>query len=67
MGVVCTIFWFSRMFITDRFTLAAENLALRHRLGVVQRSVKRPRLRRRDRILWVSGGRGFGLTGVPDS
>jgi transposase InsO family protein len=37
----------------SRATIVAENLALRHQLGVVQRSVRRPRLRRRDRILWV--------------
>ena len=33
--------------------LALENLALRHQLGVLHRSVKRPRLRKRDRIFWV--------------
>jgi putative transposase len=34
-------------------TIALENLALRHQLGVLQRSVSRPRLARWDRILWV--------------
>jgi putative transposase len=34
-------------------TVALENLALRHQLGVLQRSVRRPRFSRRDRILWV--------------
>src|SRR5262245_29727311 len=34
-------------------TIALENLALRHQLGVLQRSVRRPRLARWDRILWV--------------
>ena len=53
MGIVRTIFLILRAFITDRSTIAAENLALRHQLGVLQRSVKRPRLRQRDRILWV--------------
>ena len=33
--------------------LAAENLALRHQLMVLKRSVKRPRLRVRDRLFWV--------------
>jgi len=33
--------------------LVLENLALRQRLAVLQRSVKRPRLRRRDRGFWV--------------
>jgi putative transposase len=37
----------------SRAELAAENLALRHQLGVLGRSVKRPRLRKRDRIFWV--------------
>ena len=35
MGVVRTIFLFLRVFITNRSTIAAENLALRHQLGVV--------------------------------
>ena len=37
----------------SRTKLAAENLALRHQLGVLGRSVKRPRFRKRDRIFWV--------------
>lgn len=39
--------------LASRANLAAENLALRHQLGVLVRSVKRPRLRKRDRIFWV--------------
>ncbi len=53
MGIARTIFLILRAFITNRSTIAAENLALRHQLGILQRSVKRPRLRQRDRILWV--------------
>ncbi len=53
MGIVRTIFLILRAFITNRATIATENLALRHQLGILQRSVKRPRLRQRDRILWV--------------
>ncbi len=39
--------------LASRAKLAAENLALRHQLGVLGRSVKRPRLRKQDRIFWV--------------
>jgi putative transposase len=34
--------------------VALENLAPRHQLAVLQRSVHRPRLSRWDRILWLS-------------
>ena len=37
----------------SRSSLAAENLALRHQLFVLQRSTKRPRLKAHDRIFWV--------------
>jgi putative transposase len=33
--------------------LAMENLALRHQLSILQRTAKKPRLRRQDRLLWV--------------
>ena len=33
--------------------LAAENAMLRHQIMVLQRSVKRPRLTRSDRLVWV--------------
>src|SRR3954470_19331446 len=36
-----------------RAALPVEILALRHQLGVLQRSVKRPKLSTTDRILWV--------------
>ncbi len=42
-----------RQFLKSRAALAAENLALRQQIAVLQRSVKRPRLHRRDRIFWV--------------
>ena len=37
----------------SRAALHLENLALRHQLGVLQRSVKRPRLTSPDRLLWA--------------
>src|SRR5215470_18071984 len=38
----------------SRAALHLENLALRHQLGVLQRSVKRPKLTPPDRLLWAS-------------
>jgi hypothetical protein len=40
-------------FLKTRRQLAVEVLALRHQLGVLERSVKRPRLTHADRGLWV--------------
>src|ERR1700704_4369737 len=37
----------------SRSTLQLENLALRHQLGVLRRSVKRPKLTSADRLLWT--------------
>ena len=34
---------FFKAFVVDRASLAAENMALRHQLAVLQRSVKRPK------------------------
>jgi hypothetical protein len=47
------LWFFSVFFLRSRASLAAENLALRHQLGVLSRSAKRPRLRPRDRVLWT--------------
>jgi putative transposase len=44
---------FLRALLTGSADVALENLALRHQLLVLQRSVRRPRLARRDRVLWV--------------
>jgi hypothetical protein len=41
-----------RQLLQSRATLVAENLALRHQIVILQRSVKRPGLHRRDRIFW---------------
>ena len=53
MSVVRVIVILLRAFLLPRAALAAEILALRHQLGVLQRPVRRPRLRQRDRIFWV--------------
>ena len=52
MGILRLILAFLRVLLGSRAALAAENLALRHQLGVLQRSVKRLKLRRCDRVLW---------------
>jgi hypothetical protein len=44
-----------RSLIRSRIDLQLENLALRHQIGVLQRSLKkRPKLTSTDRLLWVS-------------
>src|SRR5215469_14140508 len=44
-----------RSILRSRVDLQPENLALRHQIGVLQRSVKkRPKLTSMDRLLWVS-------------
>ena len=53
MGVLTAISALLRVLLGSRAGLAAENLALRQQLIVLQRSVKRPRPRRRDRVFWV--------------
>jgi hypothetical protein len=44
---------FLRALLLGSTAIALENMALRHQLAVLQRSVRRPRLSRWDRILWV--------------
>jgi hypothetical protein len=39
--------------LKSRAALHLENLALRHQLGVLRRSVKRPKLTSADRLLWA--------------
>ena len=56
MSVVRVIVVLLRAILFSRASLTAENLALRHQLGVLRRSVKRSRLRLCDRIMcvWLS-------------
>jgi putative transposase len=44
---------FLRSLLRTQMELAAENLALRQQLAVLEHSSKRPKLRNRDRIFWV--------------
>lgn len=53
MGIIQATFLFLRAFILGRATAAIENLALRQQLAVCAQSVKRPKLRPRDRVFWV--------------
>ena len=53
MGIFQSIFLFLRAFIMGRAAAAVENLALRQQVAVFKQSVKRPKLRPRDRVFWV--------------
>src|SRR5215475_4008884 len=44
---------FVRALLINSAAVSLENVALRHQLSVLQRSVRRPRFRRRDRIFWL--------------
>lgn len=47
------IFRFTFSGLRSHRALMLENLALRHQLDVLKRNTKTPRLRNRDRVLWV--------------
>ncbi len=53
MGVMRILVLFFRGVLRNRTELAAENLALRQQLAILQQKSKRPRLPRRDRIFWA--------------
>jgi hypothetical protein len=53
MGALQVVTILLRLPLQSRAALAAENLALRQQVAILQRSVKRPRIHRRDRIFWV--------------
>ena len=53
MLLVVGVWTFFRAWLFGSAAIALENLALRHQLRVLQRSGRRPRLARWDRVLWV--------------
>ncbi len=53
MGWTQMIVVLLRTALRSQAELAAENLALRQQLAVLENKSKRPRLRKRDRIFWV--------------
>src|SRR5262250_2862320 len=53
MIVVLGVWAFVRALLVNSAAVSLENVALRHQLSVLQRSVRRPRFRRRDRIFWL--------------
>ena len=53
MSMVHVVFIFFRAFLVNNAALAAENLALRQQLAILEQTAKCPRLRPRDRIFWV--------------
>jgi len=54
MILVLGVWAFVRAVLVNSAAISLENVALRHQLAVLQRSVGRPRLDRRDRLFWVA-------------
>src|SRR5215510_5068783 len=53
MAIFSALFLFFRSLFVSRISLATEILVLRQQLLVLNRTVMRPKLRRRDRLFWV--------------
>ena len=53
MGSLKVVLVLLRAMLIPKVHLAAENLALRQQVAVYKQSVKRPKLRLRDRVFWV--------------
>ena len=51
--MISTLFRTLISILASHRKLALENLALRQQIVVLQRSVKRPRLKKSDRLFWV--------------
>src|SRR3989442_6656750 len=52
MILVLGVWAFVRAVLVNSAAVSLENVVLRHQLAVLQRSVGRPRLRRRDPLFW---------------
>src|SRR5437867_10462559 len=53
MILVLGVWAFVRALLVNSAAVSLENMALRHQLSVLQRSVRRPQIRCRDRIFWL--------------
>jgi hypothetical protein len=53
MGILWMILLAVRALLLSHAAVTVENLALRQQLAVVSQSVKRPKLRPRDRVFWA--------------
>ena len=53
MILVLGVWAFVRALLVSSAAVSLEDVALRHQLAVLQRSVGRPRLHQRDRLFWV--------------
>src|SRR5258708_9567615 len=53
LGVLIALVAAALSFFKPRAALQLENLALRHQLGVLRSSVKKPKLTPLDRLLWA--------------
>ena len=53
MSILQSCVLFLRVMLVPRSTLAIVNLALRQQVAMFKQSVKRPKLRLRDRVFWV--------------
>src|SRR5258706_16350619 len=58
-AALCALLVFARTLFRSRLSLQVEVFALRHQLAVDQRSIRRPRIRPADRILWSWISRGW--------
>jgi putative transposase len=54
MSLFPVLLFFIRALFTSRIELAAENLALRQQLAVLNRTARRPTLRPQDRLFWAT-------------